>query len=244
MTVFLTAHFIELGLMLSVLFLSAFIFRRRVRIGWLLAAAAVIAAGMFAQTSGFRLIPMPDVFRATGWNWWGFLLLGAVSIAVILVMPNGWRRSGVTVRQTGPGVIPALMVSLAVCALITYLATIDVFGAPSLQLDALAFNAFAVGPFEELFFRGVVFALVLEAFGATRIFLRAEMNWGIIPAALVFGFAHFTSTPGGEEIVFNHFLTLWTCIGGLILAWLRLASGSLLMPYGVHVYGNCIHYFL
>lgn len=244
MTIYYTAQFIELGLMLGALFLSALIFRRRVRKSWLIAAAGVIVAGMFALTSGYRLIPEPAFFDQFRYGWWNFLLLGAVSIAVILAMPDGLRRTGMTLRQSGRGVLPAAIVSLAVCGLITYLATIDVFGAPALQLEALAFNAFAVGPAEEIFFRGLVFALVLEAFGATRKILRAEMNWGMIPAALVFGFAHFTSTPGGEEIVFNYFQTLWTCLGGLILAWLRQASGSLLMPYAVHVYGNCIHYFL
>ena len=244
MSIPLTADLIELGLMLASLLITGLIFRKRVRFQWFLGSIGAILVGGIAITEGFGLIPEPDIFDALRYNWFVFALIGAVSLALIAAIPNGWQRSGLTLAQNGPGVRAALIVSLSVCALITWMATQDIFGAPNFSWEPLFYNALAVGPAEELFFRGVVFALVLEAFGARKTILGAEMNWGMIPAALVFGFAHFTSTPGGEEIAFNIFPTIWTTLGGFILAWLRQASGSLLLPYVVHVYGNNIHYFL
>jgi membrane protease YdiL (CAAX protease family) len=244
MSIHLTADLIEIGLMLASLLLTAAIFRKRVQTGWLLASIGAILVGAVAITEGFGLIPEPAIFDRLRFGWFVFALLGAVSLAMIAAIPNGWQRAGLTLAQNGPGVRAALIVSLAVCALITWMGTQDIFGAPRFSLEPLLYNALAVGPAEELFFRGVIFALVLEAFGARKVMLSAEMNWGMIPAALVFGFAHFTSTPGGEEIAFNYFPTLWTTLGGFILAWLRQASGSLLLPYVVHVYGNNIHYLV
>ena len=240
----LTADLIEIGLMLASLLITAAIFRKRVQTGWLLASVSAILAGAAAFTQGFDLVPRPEIFDGLRYNWFVFALLGAVSLAIIAAMPNGWQRSGVTLAQNGPGVRWAVFVSLAVCALLTWMATQNIFGAPDFSWEPFLYNAFAVGPAEELFFRGLIFALVLEAFGARKTILKAEMNWGMIPAALVFGFAHFASTPGGVEIAFNYFQTLWTILGGFVLAWMRQASGSLLLPYVVHVYGNNIHYLL
>lgn len=64
------------------------------------------------------------------------------------------------------------------------MATQNIFGAPDFSWEPFLYNAFAVGPAEELFFRGPICALVLEAFGARKTILKAEMNWGMIPAAL------------------------------------------------------------
>ena len=156
MTIYLTAQFIELAAILGALLLSALIFRKHIKVGWLLASVGAIVLGMFALTSGYRLIPIPDFFDQFRFYWWGFFLLGAVSLAIVAAMPNGWQRSGLTLAQRGPGVRAALIVSLAVCALITWIGTQDIFGAPSFDWEAIAFNALAVGPFEELFFRGVI----------------------------------------------------------------------------------------
>lgn len=244
MSIPLTADLIEIGLMLASLLITAAIFRKRVQTGWLLASVGAILVGAVALTQGFGLIPRPEIFNGLSYNWFLFGLLGAVSIALIAAIPNGWQRSGLTLAQIGPGVRSASFVAFAVCALLTWMATQNIFGDPSFRWEPVLYNAFAVGPVEELFFRGVVFALVLEAFGARKTILGAEMNWGMIPAALVFGFAHATSTPAGAEIVFNTYLILWTTLGGFVLAWMRQASGSLLLPYVVHVYGNNIHYLL
>ena len=262
----LTADLIELATMLGVVVIFALILRKQVRPAWLLASLGAIVAGIAAVHRGFGLIPEPAIFDALRYPWFNFALLAAVSFAIILATPQGRLRSGLTFRQRGPGVVPALLVSLVVCGILTYTAVADVFGTREATVEWISFNLLAIGPVEELFFRGVVFALVLEAFGARRVFLGAEVNWGgsprdaqgparrvflgaevnwgIVPAALVFGFAHFASTPGGEEIVFNYFQTLWTSLGGLVMGYLLQASRSLVLPYVVHMYGNLIQYVL
>ncbi|WP_158272085.1 CPBP family intramembrane glutamic endopeptidase [Marinicauda salina] len=233
-----------MGAMLGVLLLSGLIFRKSVRPGWFLASIGAIIVGLGAWARGYGWIHEPAVFDQLSYPWFDYVLLGAVSIAIILAMPDGWRRSGMTLRHTGPGVPWALGLSLALCGFLTYTAVADVFGSPEFELEPVAFNAFASVPVEELFFRGVIVALMLEAFGARRTLLRAEMNWGLIPAAVVFGFGHLTSVSGGEEIVINYFQTLWTVFGGFVLVWLRVATGSLLLPFAVHLYGNLIHFFI
>lgn len=239
----ITADLIEMAAMLAALFISALVWRKSVRRGWLLASAGAIIIGVVTWSGVFGLLESPPLFDGLRYPWFDNLLLLVVSLAVILAIPNGLQRAGLTFRQDGPGLIPAMIVAVGLVALLTWTAVTNVFGDPAFSVEPLAFNWLASIPAEQVFFRGLILALVLEAFGARRTVLAAELNWGIIPAGLVFGLAHLTSVSGGE-IVFNTFQTLWTCFGGLLLGWLRQATGSLLLPYGVHAYGNGIHYFI
>lgn len=245
MTIQHFAELIEVGAMLATLLFFAALFRNRVQWGWLGATVLTLIAGSFLSDRSFWPFETPVFFAQLNYNWLSFLILGVVSLSIIAALPQGWRRCGVRLTHDGPGVNTALTVALALGGLLTAFALMDVFGqGPRDDYEAITFNLLAVSPSEELFFRGIVLALCLETFGARQTILRAELNWGLVPAALIFGFAHLTSTPGGETIAFNWAMTAYTSWGGLMLAWMRQASGSLALPIAVHGYGNAIQYIL
>lgn len=78
---------------------------------------------------------------------------------------------------------------------------------------------------EELMYRGLLLSLLAVALGGTK---RA-IGWAAVMATLVFALAHGIY-PDGAAIAFNPFMIAYTGVAGIVLAVMRLRSGSLLLP--------------
>ena len=78
---------------------------------------------------------------------------------------------------------------------------------------------------EELIYRGLLLALLAAALGGTR----KVLGWAAVLATMVFALAHGIF-PNNAAIGFNPFMIAYTGVAGIILAGMRLRSGSLLFP--------------
>jgi hypothetical protein len=78
---------------------------------------------------------------------------------------------------------------------------------------------------EELMYRGLLLALLAAALGGTR----KALGWAAVLATMVFALAHGIF-PKGAAIGVDPFMIGYTALAGLVLAGMRLKSGSLLFP--------------
>lgn len=202
---------------------------RAERRGWAFAALATLVLFI-----ALRALPqhLPGE-RLIGdlWDWSGPLLALAGVLAVMtLLVRRGlldWRDAGLTLRQA-PGSLPAAAGLTAATLGINYLAmSLSSFRLPGVPLETWLYQATLPGLVEETVFRGVLLALAERAVArrhARTEVVGARIGWGGLLVTLAF--------------VSLHGLTLGALLGVLPAAflylWLRLRTGSLLLPIVAH----------
>lgn len=213
---------------------------------WILLAAGLILMDSIAtgHTEVFSLIPN------TEWNWQGKLAAIVLSLVMIgVLLRSGWSRLefGLTLRQY-PN---SLRATLGVVALIVTLQTaISWYASERSPWDseALAFQATMPTLAEELMVRGLLLGVLNRAFEPRRTVLGAACGWAVPLTALVFALSHglgVSQLPSkadgqvlGWTVTFNAFAFGRTFVTGMVYAWLRERSGSLIMPMAMHTLIN------
>lgn len=111
--------------------------------------------------------------------------------------------------------------------------------APAASLALLEFCAVqlvVVSLPEELFFRGMLLHLLLRRFPPRRTLGGVGFGWAVVLTSLAFALSHLPK--GGDP------RALATFFPGLLFAWLRLRTGSLLAPTLVHAASNILIHLL
>lgn len=182
------------------------------------------------------------------------VLVGVVSAVVLwLVARSGQRLSfaelGVTRASSGlawGGGFAALVVLAAVAAVSVGQVRLQVkLSAPSEFSSQLwLFAAFVSVPlatvlFEELFFRGVLWAYLARIFSPLRVLLVSSVLFALwhVPPLLVSGQAAGGQLPLLAQVLLTLVVTF---AGGLVFGFLRLRSGSVLAPVIAHVATNSV----
>ena len=191
------------------------------------------------------------------WSFGGSVLL----LAVGLLDGNSWTDMGLGWRYLLPGLIWAA----AAIGLITAVYVIgslfrltraafhdERMGEMSggrLMFQALVEVPFGTVLFEEIAFRGVLFAMLARRYG---------LIWAIVGSALLFGLWHILPSIGTHEqnpalgsvvgegrkgnILAVLLSVLTTALAGVLFAGLRVFSGSVLAPMGFHWATNGLGY--
>ena len=191
------------------------------------------------------------------WSFGGSVLL----LAVGLLDGNSWTDMGLGWRYLLPGLIWAA----AAIGLITAVYVVgslfrrtraafhdERMGKMSggrLMFQALVEVPFGTVLFEEIAFRGVLFAMLARRYG---------LVWAIVGSALLFGLWHILPSIGTHEqnpalgsvvgegrkgnILAVLLSVLTTALAGVLFAGLRVFSGSVLAPMGFHWATNGLGY--
>lgn len=211
-----------------------FVDRQRFRPRWLLIAALLVAINDALLTRAYGLLP--DLIGGD-WNWQGKLLALAASLAIAASPRLGLRRVGFTAAQEPGSWRAALPVAALYCAFFIALALILPDGRSS--GEALAFQLTMPGLEEELFYRGILLAALDRAFtGRMRVF-GVDWSWGAVLSCFLFGMAHAFGFSEGS-FTFDPVTIALTAIPSLIAVWMRLRTGSLLLPILLHNFGNAV----
>lgn len=205
---------------------------------WLLAAAALALLNDALLTRGYGLAP--DVIPGR-WNWDGKLLALAATLAVAALPAFGWRRSGLTLAQERSGLKGALVVAGLYCLLFVGLALASPDEAAS--GETMAFQLTLPGLEEEAFYRGVLLLALDRAFTGRTRFLGVDWGWGAVLSCALFGLAHALGVSHGQ-IAFDPLTMALTAGPSLIGVWIRLRTGSVLLPILMHNVGNAASLFL
>lgn len=201
---------------------------------WLIVAAVLVATNDALLTLGYGWLP--DLIGGA-WNWQGKLMALAASLAITSRPAFGLRRVGLTISHTAGSIKAAAPVAAAYCAcfvIITLFFPSDYAGA-----EDVAFQLTMPGLEEELFYRGILLFALDQAFRGRKRFLGVDWGWGAILSCVLFGMTHAFGYSDGA-FFFDPVIMALTAIPSFIAIWLRLRTGSLVLPVLLHNFGNVL----
>lgn len=207
--------------------------RKHFRPRWLLIAALLVAVNDALLTHFYGA--MPDLFEGSDWNWQGKLLALAATLAIAAAF--GWRRVGLTLRQEPGSLKASIPLALLYCAF--FLAIALAFPDDPPTGETVAFQLTMPGLEEEPFYRGILLFALYEAFTGRVRFLGVDWGWGALLSCLLFGMTHAFGY-SNEGFSFDPMTMALTALPSFIAVWLRLRTGSLLLPILLHNFGNSI----
>jgi hypothetical protein len=212
--------------------------RQRFFLRWLLIAAVLVAINDALLTGIYGVLP--DLFGGER-NWQGKLLALAATVAIAALPAFGWRRVGLTFSQEPGSFKAALPVATAYCAFFVVIAL--AFPGGQSSGEEVAFQLTMPGLEEELFYRGILLFALDQAFTGRKRLLGVDWGWGAALSCLLFGMAHAFGFSHGS-FSFDPITMALTAIPSLIAVWLRLRTGSLLLPVLLHDFGNSFSLFI
>ncbi|WP_293643422.1 CPBP family intramembrane glutamic endopeptidase, BDIM_20840 family [Sphingopyxis sp. RIFCSPHIGHO2_12_FULL_65_19] len=212
--------------------------RQRFSVRWLLVAALLVALNDMLLTRAYGLLPE---LIGGSWNWQGKLLALCATLAVASLPAFGWRRAGLTLSQEPGSLRAALPVAALYCAF--FIAIALAFPGEPADVETAAFQLTMPGIEEELFYRGLLLFALDQAFRGRRRFLGVDWGWGAVLSSMLFGMAHAFGYSDGQ-FSFDAITMALTAVPAFLAVWLRLRTGSVLLPVLLHNFGNSFSLFV
>ena len=206
--------------------------RQRFSSRWLLIAALLVAVndGLLTRAYG----SLPDLIGGR-WNWQGKLLALAATLAIAASPAFGFRRVGLTITHKPGSLKAALPIAALYCAFFAAIAV--AFPGNQSSGEEIAFQLTMPGLEEEPFYRGILLFALDQAFAGRKRFLSVDWGWGAVLSCFLFGMAHAFGFSHGS-FSFDPMTMALTAIPSFIAVWMRLRTGSLLLPILLHNLGN------
>ena len=214
------------------------IYRQRFSPHWLLIAALLVAVNDAFLTGAYGWLP--DLIGGER-NWQGKLLALAATLAIAASPACGFRRVGLTIAQEPGSLKAALPIAALYCAFFVVIAV--AFPSGQSNGEEVAFQLTMPGLEEEPFYRGILLFALDQAFVGRKRFLGVDWGWGAALSCFVFGMAHAFGFSNGS-FSFDPMTMALTAIPSFIAVWLRLRTGSLLIPILLHNFGNSFSLFV
>lgn len=175
---------------------------------------------------------LPMYFPKIGLSWQGALIHAACDLGLVWVVAR---------MVSGKVVVPATAMFLALPLAIGNAAG---GAAPGLQnvgpaaerIIAFFYYLLLLGPGEEIFFRGYAQSRLNQVFGRPFHFFGTPFGWGALIACLLFGAMHLFGgyNPLAGSVSFTWWWGVSAAFGGLVFAYLREKTGSVVAPAIVH----------
>jgi uncharacterized protein len=178
---------------------------------------------------------LPHGLIHSHWNWGGKILSIAVTLGLIAVIPSlTWDAAGFRWNQNR-GTLPALAAAAIMFIFAWGIGLVMTHGhlTPP-TAETLWYQALIPGPSEEPLYRGLALVLLDRAFG-NRYFqlLGAPFGFGAVITSMWFGVIHGVGIAEGHVVV--SWITVFvTGTDGFFLAWMRMRTGSLVIPIVAH----------
>lgn len=202
---------------------------------WLFVAALLVAANDSLLTGFYGTLP--DLLSGSDFNWQGKMLAMAATLAIAALPLFGWRRAGLTLIQSRGSLRASVPVAILYCAFFLALALAFHHGRTS--GEEVAFQLTMPGFEEEPFYRGLLLLALDRAFLRRVRFLGVDWGWGAVLSCLLFGMAHAFGFSHGQ-FAFDAITMALTAAPFFIAVWLRLRTGSVVLPIVMHNFGNSI----
>ena len=209
--------------------------RKRFALRWLMVSALLVAINDVLLTRVYGTAP--DLLAGSDLNWQGKVLAFAATLAIAAHPMFTWQRVGLRFEQTPGSLRAALPVVLLYCAFFVAIAV--AFESGKASSEDIAFQLTLPGLEEEPFYRGILLFALDRAYTGRVRFLGVEWGWGAIVSCVLFGMAHAFGYSEGH-FSFEALTMALTALPAFIAVWLRLRTGSLLLPVVLHNFGNAI----
>ncbi len=227
-----------LGLLLGIGLLLGLIDRQNFSPRWLIVAALLVAVNDAMLTGLYGRLP--DLLGGE-WNWQGKLLALSATLAIAALSAFGWKRTGLTFLHEPGSLKAAVPVAFFYCAFFAAIAL--AFPSHDASPEAVAFQLTMPGFEEEPFYRGVLLLALDKAFCGRKRLFGVEWGWGAVLSCFLFGMVHAFGFSDGE-FSFDAITMVMTAVPSFIGIWLRLKTGSLLLPILLHNFGNSLSFFI
>jgi hypothetical protein len=212
--------------------------RRNFSVRWLAIAAVLVALNDVLLTRCYGVLP--DLFGGA-WNWQGKLMALAVTVVIAALPAFGFRRVGLTLSHEPGSLKAAVPVAGAYCAFFVVIAML--FPADQPSAEDIAFQMTMPGLEEELFYRGVLLFALDQAFRGRKRLFGVDWGWGAVLSSVLFGMTHAFGYADGS-FSFDPITMALTAIPSFVAVWLRLRTGSLLIPIVLHNFGNSFSFLV
>lgn len=213
--------------------------RRNFSLRWLLVAAGLVLLNDLLLTRGYGLLP--DLLPGAAWNWQGKILALVATLLIAALPAFGWRPAGLTFAQAKGSLKSCVPIALLYC--LFFVAIALAFPDDSASPETIAFQLTLPGFEEEPFYRGILLLALDRAFLGRVRFLGVDWGWGAVLSCGLFGLAHaFGYAQGGFS--FDPVTMALTAVPSFLAVWLRLRTGSVLLPVLMHNFGNSISLLL
>lgn len=109
--------------------------------------------------------------------------------------------------------------------------------------DEIAFQLTMPGIEEELFYRGILLFALDRAFRGRVRLMGVDWGWGAVLSCALFGLTHAFGY-SGDGFSFDPVTMALTALPSVIAIWIRVRTGSLLLPVLLHNFGNSISFLV
>jgi membrane protease YdiL (CAAX protease family) len=166
-------------------------------------------------------------------NWSGKVLAICLTLVMMALIPQASAMEmGLTLRQNNGSLLPSTFVAVALCAFAWGVMWL-VGNSNEPTIERLIYQATLPGLDEELFFRGLLFAVFLRAFPATVPSAKLSYWPAAVVVTFLFAAGHaFIFNKGA--LAFDPLFLAYAALLGFGLLWIRQRTGSLLLPVLVH----------
>lgn len=205
---------------------------------WLAAAGGLVLLNDAMLTRAYGLLP--HLLPPSDWNWQGKIMALVVTLVVASLSAFGWHRSGLTLAQAKGSLascVPVVLLYAVFFAVLTHF-----FASDPASRKTVAFQLTMPGLEEEPFYRGILLLALDRTFLGRARFLGVDWGWGAVLSCALFGLAHAFGFSHGS-FSFEPTTMALTALPSFIAVWLRLRTGSVLLPILLHNFGNSISLF-
>jgi uncharacterized protein len=211
---------------------------RRANAGWMLLAVVVVLADFLVTAGGADCQDyIPGLVHAH-WNWFGKIL----SIVLVTLVAAGLSASGkFRLREMGlsflqaPGTLRAILFVAIPAVAVQAVLSATLFGDTTAPArETILFQASMPGLSEELAYRGVILALLDRAFTGRFSLGGAKLGYGAIAVTLFFGLIHGIMIGDDLQLHTSLLSGIYATLVGFLLVWLRLRTGSIVVPVFAH----------
>ncbi|SEK41982.1 CPBP family intramembrane glutamic endopeptidase [Parapedobacter koreensis] len=180
-----------------------------------------------------KINPIFDFIKSS-WNWDGKIFGMIWAITAYFIFRKFFKENDFfTFKQNKKGFKRALIGAVSIImlsALIWFL-----LGNSKFDFETLAFQISLPGIDEEMFFRGILFGLLLSSLKEKISFLG---NPSILITSILFGFMHALTLDKNYSIDFDPIYFFQTGFAGYIWAWITFKSKSILLAILSHNFSN------
>lgn len=205
---------------------------------------------------GFGLFILHDMAMSLGWGMAGPWLVRAIpfpagaGLSILMLTALGlilfrhdWKVTGLTMPLCGPAPVRAIAVALLVSGGLAAAAYLSP-GISPLPAGEIALQAGLPALADEIFYRGLLFGALAQAFSGKPRVLGVPFGWGAAMSAILFAAAYAVTLTPGLAVLIDAQAAAIFLIAGLVLAWLRAASGSIFLPFAVHLWASVVFYLV
>lgn len=193
-----------------------------------------IAESVIVSTIKFTLFPGEQ------WNWSGKI---AVMVAAVVFLYTNNKitssEAGWTFKLKPKSLWPAIGVGIIILGL-RLLFKLSGGTQKAFDTETFAFQATLPGLTEELIYRGLLLGFLNKIFTPSANIIRAPVGWGALMVSLLFGLVHGFNLNEHLQLIVNSQKLFMTFGLGLILAWLKQRTQSIIPAIVFHNLWNLI----